>query len=189
LPGNHGSIDAIITRFDADGNLVWAPKVDSIHAPLSTLYLKQKTSYQLVIAAFYKNTVSSGKITFKSSNTKVLTVSATGKLTAKAVKKSTKVTVTVKSGTKSKKLTVYVVPKGKSVSAKASVPGTLKVGAYGWATASAGKGTNVKVTFSSSKSSVVAVDKYGKLAGRAKGKATITVKVGSKKVKKTITVK
>jgi arabinogalactan endo-1,4-beta-galactosidase len=49
--------------------------------------------------------------------------------------------------------------------------------------------TGVKVTFKSSKGSVIRVDKAGKLFALKKGKATITVKAGKKKVKKTITVK
>jgi uncharacterized protein YjdB len=50
--------------------------------------------------------------------------------------------------------------------------------------------TNLKVTFKSSKKSVLTIDKAGKLVAKKKGKAVITVKIGKKTVKtKKITVK
>jgi uncharacterized protein YjdB len=45
------------------------------------------------------------------------------------------------------------------------------------------------VTFSSSKPSILKVDKAGKLTALKKGKAKITVKIGKLKYVRTITVK
>jgi hypothetical protein len=191
LPSNvgDGSTVEFSTFTSASDAVSVAPRVDSIRTPLSKLYLKKGTSYQLLATAQLANKASTAKLTYKSSKTKVLKVSAKGKLTAKTVKKATKVTITIKADTVSKKVTVWVVPKKASVKASAKVAKSLKKGKVSWITASAGKGTNAKVTFKSSKKSVVTVDKYGKLTAKKKGKATITVKIGSKTLKKKITIK
>jgi uncharacterized protein YjdB len=49
--------------------------------------------------------------------------------------------------------------------------------------------TNLKVSFKSSKKAVATVDKAGTITAITKGKAKITVKVGSKKTVITVTVK
>ncbi|MDR1768917.1 MAG: hypothetical protein LBR32_10985 [Propionibacteriaceae bacterium] len=167
-----------------------APLADAIRMPVSSpIYLKQKSSYQLLATAQLGSAASKAKIAYTSSKPKVLKVSATGKLTAKAVKKRTKVVVTLTADQVVKKLTVYVVPKTGKVKASVKAPKTLKAKGVYWLTAKTGQGTNAKVTFKSSKKSVLTVDKYGKVTAKKKGKAVVTIKIGTKKIKKTITVK
>jgi hypothetical protein len=176
--------------------IVVAPvkQVTSIRAPLTTIYMKKGTSYTLPVVAYSGSAQMTAKLTYKSSNTKVLTVSAAGKLTAKSVKKKTKVKVTVKAPNGvSRVVTIYVVPKSKAFSkAKVSgVPSSMNIGAVASITArpNATTATNVKVTFSSSNSGVLKVDKAGRLTAVKAGQAKITVKVGSKKWTKIITVR
>lgn len=181
------------TVFSSSGATVFvlakAPKADKIRTPLSTVYLTPWRWQPLLATAQLKNTRSLATVTYTSSNPKVLAVRANGEINSKRVAKATKVTVTIKAAKASKKVTVWVVPKESKVKASASVAKTMKVGTVSWVTASAKKGTNAHVTFASSKESVVTVDKYGKLTAKKKGKAKITVKVGDKSVKKTVTVK
>ena len=129
-------------------------------------------------------------VTWSTSSASIATVSA-GKI--KAVRTGTaKITVTARG--KSTSITVKVVSKStstkvKSVSAK--VPKTMKVKAIAY---TAGKFSpdytrNAKLTYSSSKKSVVTVDAAGTLIAMKKGKATITVKAGKKSKKYTVTVK
>jgi hypothetical protein len=166
------------------------PQISAVRSPASTIYLKKSSSLVVNSVAYDNVTKMQYPITYKSSNTKVLTVDSSGRLTAKSVKKTTKVTVTATAYNKSKKISVYVVPKAKKLSkAKASVPKTLKVKQTAWITVNTGKSTNIGVSFSSSKPSVLKVDKYGQLTAVKKGTAKITVKEGSKKYSKTVTVK
>ena len=127
------------------------------------------------------------KLTYTSSNKKVVTVSAKGKMTAK---KAGKAKITVKSGKKKFTITVTVVEptptgmknvptskkltKGKSFVLK---PTILPAGAKG------------KITYKTSNKKVATVDAKGKVTAKKKGSAVITVTVG--KIKKTckVTVK
>jgi uncharacterized protein YjdB len=102
-----------------------------------------------------------------------------------------KITVTAANG-KSKAFTVVVSNKTvplKKVSAK--FPKSLKAGKEYQLKVklTSAKATGVKVTFKSSKSSVLKVDKAGRLIALKKGKATITIKAGNKSYKKSVTVK
>ena len=127
------------------------------------------------------------KVTYKSSDEKVVTVSAKGKLTAK---KAGKAKITVQSGKKKFMITVTVtapaptgmknVPKSKALKkGKTFVlkPTLLPSGASG------------KITYKTSNKKVVTVDAKGKVTAKGKGSAVITVTAG--KVKKTckVTVK
>jgi uncharacterized protein YjdB len=136
----------------------------------------------------------SSKLTYKSSNKKVFTVSSAGKLTSKSVKKKTKATLTVTAANGLKKnYTVYVVPKASSVK-KLTVngsPKTLKIGALTQLSVKVNptSSTNVKPTFKSSNSKVATVDASGNIRAIKKGTAIITIKAGGKTVKtKKITV-
>ncbi|MDR1790116.1 MAG: lectin like domain-containing protein [Propionibacteriaceae bacterium] len=163
--------------------------VDTLRGPLATLYLKQKSSYTLNVGAYLFGKATAHQITYKSSNKKVATVSASGKITTKKVTKKTKVVITATSDGKSKKFTVYVLPKAKTVkTAKITAPAKLAKGKIGWVSVKT-SATNQLVTFASNKKSVLTVDKHGKLTALKAGKAKLTVKVGSKKYTKTITVK
>jgi len=152
------------------------------------LYMKKGASCTLTYLLTPLN--STDKVTFTSSKKKVATVSATGKIKAKA-KGTTKITITTSSGKKAV-VTVNVAKKAtKTKSVKASKKKmTLKVGnvKYIGYTRKPAKATDI-VTFKSSKKSVVTVDSNGKLTARKKGKAKITIKAGKKKAVCTITVK
>ncbi len=117
------------------------------------------------------------KVTYKSSNKKVATVSSKGVITAKKVGKCTITVKSTKNKKKYAKLTVKVV-KGKVT--KVSLKGTkktLKVGAKYTlkATVKATKGANKKLDWSSSKSSVATVSSKGVVTAKKAGTATITV--------------
>ncbi|MDR1833609.1 MAG: lectin like domain-containing protein, partial [Propionibacteriaceae bacterium] len=162
--------------------------VDSLHTPSTPLYVKQGTYYQFSVGAFLGKTLTSQPISYKSSNTKVLAVSKTGLLSAYPVKKKTKVVLTVTSNVKTQKFTVYVVPKTLKVSGgKLTVQSKLKVGEYAFAKLTF-TGTNPAVSYSSSNSKILKVNKYGLVIAKKKGKAKITAKVGSKKYTKTVKV-
>jgi uncharacterized protein YjdB len=171
--------------------------VTGIRTPLKKLYIQKGKS--LILPVVLDDSTSpkaavSSKLTWKSSNKKALTVSAKGKIKAnKKLKKKTNVRVTVTAANgKSLTIKVTVVPKAvklKKVTAK--FPKKMKVGAMKQLKVKLkkAKSTGVKITYKSSKKSVIRVDKAGKLFALKKGKATITIKAGKKKVRKTITVR
>ena len=119
-----------------------------------------------------------GTTTYKSSNTKVAKVSATGKVTA--LKKGT-ATITVTNNGVSKKVTIKVKKPKLNKSKKTMKKGkkfTLKI--------TGGVG---KAKFTSNNKKVATVNKKGKIVAKKKGKATITVKTNGMKLKCKITVK
>ena len=127
------------------------------------------------------------KVTYRSSNKKVATVSAKGVIKAK---KSGTAKITVKSGSK-KFIVTVTVPKTKttaitgvpeSVSIKKGKTYTLKAKAVP-------KSSEEKFTYRSSNKKVATVSKSGKVKGVKKGTATITIKSGKISVKVTVTVK
>ena len=124
-----------------------------------------------------------------SNNTKVATVSPTGKVTAKKAGKTT-ITITLASGV-SQSVTVKV-QKGAVKTSKIS-------GVASKVTLEAGKSlalnpvitpvtTKDKLSYSSSNKKVAAVSKSGVITSKASGKAKITIKSGSKKFVVTVTV-
>ena len=119
------------------------------------------------------------KVKWSSSKKSVATVTKKG--VVKGKKKGT-ATITAKVGSKKLKckVTVKAAPKlnKKSVTLKVGKTYKLKV-----------KNTTKKVTWTSSKKSVATVSKTGKVTAKKKGTATITAKVGSKKLKCKVTVK
>ena len=150
-----------------------------------TMTIKLKGTAQLKPVISPSNTTD--KLTYTSSDKKVVTVSAKGKLTANKVGKAK---ITVQSGKKKFVITVTVaaptptgmknVPtakelaKGKTFVLK---PTLLPAGAQG------------KITYKSSNTKIATVDANGKITAKGKGTAQITITVG--KVKKTckVTVK
>jgi uncharacterized repeat protein (TIGR02543 family) len=169
------------------------PNVKKIRTPLKKIYLTKKKSYRVV-------TVLDGpggkalmdRLTWTSSNKKVATVSASGKITAKAVGKAV---VTAKArGGKTLKVSVRVVKKTSPLK-KIKLKGLKKKMKRGKTAQirlklTPSKATNLKkVTFKSSKPSGLSVDKAGKVKAKKKGKYTVTVKVGNKKAKIKITVR
>lgn len=150
------------------------------------LAVKQSTTEVKVVKMAEGDAIAS----YSSSDKKVATVNASGKITGKKVGKA-KITVTLKSGVsacvqvkvqkgavKLKKLTVdkkkLSLSKGKSYTLQcAKNPVTAKD----------------KVKFTTSNKKVVTVSSKGKITAKKAGKAVVTVSCGSKKVKVTVTVK
>lgn len=162
-------------------------KVKTTSANKKTIYIKKGSSHTLGIEV--KPFDTTDKLTFKSSNTKVATVSSKGKITAKKTG-TTKITIT--SGTKSVTITVKVVAKGNAAT-KLSVSKkkvSLKKGtSYSITPIVYPTTTTSRVTFKSSNTKVATVDKYGQVTAKKNGKSTITVKAGKKTIKITVTVK
>ena len=128
------------------------------------------------------------KITYKSSNTTIATVSSTGVITAKKVGK---VTITVQSG-KQKATVTLTVKKAPALKAIKNVPPkktitkgktyTLKPQLYP-------SGAIAKITYTTSNKSIATVDSKGKITAKKKGTAVITVKAGKFTAKCKVTVK
>lgn len=131
---------------------------------------------------------STDQLTYSSSNSKVVQVNANGKVTAKKPGKA-KVTITTSSG-KSVIVTITVKKKA-SATTKLSVKKkiTVKVGTVQFLPYKINASSTDKITWKSSKKSVVTVDSNGKITAKKKGKATITIKAGKKKATCTVTVK
>ena len=106
------------------------------------------------------------KITWKSSNSKIVAVNKAGKLQAKA-KGSATITGTVSKRKYTCKVTVQAPKLNKtSVTLKTGQTYQLKL-----------SGTNQKITWKSSNSKIVTVNKAGKLFAKSAGNATITAQV------------
>lgn len=128
------------------------------------------------------------KVTYKSSNIKIATVSSTGVITAKKVGK---VTITVQSG-KQKATVTLTVKKAPALKAIKNVPTkktitkgktyTLKPQLYP-------SGAIAKITYTTSNKSIATVDSKGKITAKKKGTAVITVKAGKFTAKCKVTVK
>ncbi|MDD6324529.1 MAG: Ig-like domain-containing protein [Lachnospiraceae bacterium] len=148
-----------------------------------TLEKGKKATLSPVVTPF----TSRQKVTYTSSNKKVATVSAKGVIVAK---KSGTAKITVKSGNKKFVVTV-TVPKTPTT-AITGVPATVSVKkgkTYTLKAKAAPKGSEEKLTYTSSNKKVATVSKSGKIKGVKKGTATITVKSGKVSVKVTVTVK
>lgn len=126
-----------------------------------------------------KNTTSK-TVTYKSNNTKIATVSSSGKITAKKVGKTT-ITATLATGKSTNiKVTVKKAPKKitlktakkKTIRRKKSFKIKIKL--------PSGSASN-KITYTSSKPKVAKVTAAGKVTGKKKGTAVITIKTFNKK--------
>ncbi len=121
-------------------------------------------------------------VSYKSSNPSVATVNSSGKITAKT-KGNVKITATLPSGTsnsvtvkvKSAPAKITVTPAKKKISRNQSFQIKAKL--------SSGSASN-KITYSSSKPAIAKVSSTGKVTGKKKGTATITVKTYNKKTAK-----
>lgn len=155
----------------------------------ATLYVNGSKSEK---STTLKVTVNGKKVnaTFKSSNTKVLTVAKkTGKVTAKK-NGTAKVTATYKK----KKYNCTVTVKTYATSVSITSAKTLNLAAGKTATIKAtvkpSTASNKKVSFASSNKNVATVTSAGKVTAKKAGTATVTVKaLGSKKAAKKATVK
>ncbi|MDR1428498.1 MAG: DUF4185 domain-containing protein, partial [Bifidobacteriaceae bacterium] len=127
----------------------------------------------------YSDTGAKTAVSWASANKNVATVSKAGKINAK---KAGKTTVTATVG--GKKAVVKVTVVAKKPSAKVTrisvsgIPATMVVGQAAWIAPKyvSAKTAGVKVTYKSSNSAVLTVDKAGALIAKAPGDATITVK-------------
>lgn len=146
--------------------------------PSNTLTLKRGSSKVVktkVVAA--KGRVSQ-KVTFKSSNTKLVTVNAKGRITANKKKNGT-ATVTITSAANKKKsfkikVTVGTPVKQVKLNKKSA---TLYIGDSTTlkATVSPKRASNKKLVWTSSNDKIVKVNSKGKISAVAAGKAKITV--------------
>ena len=141
--------------------------------------------------SFTPSDATNKKVTWTSSNTKVATVDANGKVTARGTG-STTIKANTAEGNKSAacKVTVTAPVTGVKLD-KTSV--TLEKGKIVTLTATINpaNATNKKVTWTSSNAKIAAVDTNGKVTAKAAGTATITVTTadGSKKATCKVTVK
>lgn len=130
-------------------------------------------------------------VSWKSSNPKILTVTANGKL--KAGKKTGKATLTITLVSGLKKQIKVKVQKKAVKTTKISVSQTrivLKKGKKQLLRPVITPITSLqKITFSSSNKKIVSVNKKGQITARKKGRAKITIRSGSKKKVVTVTVK
>ncbi|MDR0944742.1 MAG: Ig-like domain-containing protein [Bifidobacteriaceae bacterium] len=165
------------------------PTAVKVKAALGQATLVKGKSYKLVALAYTADGVTV-PVTYKSSKTKIATVSASGKVKAR---KPGKAVVTITSGSQMAKVKVTVLKKRPSSAASKVKKVTVKLkkklkrGQIVYLTPKLGPKTAlaVKVTFKSTKKKVAAIDKAGRLQVLAKGKTVIKVKAGkvTKKLK------
>jgi len=147
----------------------------------SSLTLKVKNTYQLyALANGVKKTAS-----WKSSNSSIVSVNKSGKITAKKAGTAT-ITATVNGQSVKCKVTVKSASKVSLKLNKSKV--TLYVGEKLLLKASA-KRTKKKVKWKSSNSSVAAVNSSGVITGKKAGNAVISATAGGVTAKCTVTVK
>jgi uncharacterized protein YjdB len=196
--GAEGEVKITATAGDGTGHYGVATikvtkNVTKVRTPLTKVYIQKGKRLTIPVAlddsTNLQATINS-KLTWKSLKTSVVRVNSKGKITARK-KGAAKVRITAANG-KSRTITVVVASKAtKLTKVTAKFPKSLKKGkTYQLKLKlSKAKATGVKVRFKSSKSSVLKVDKAGKLIALKKGKAKITIKAGSKTYAKTVTVK
>jgi hypothetical protein len=199
--GPEGDVTFTATAADGSGNsseitIKAVKNVTGMRTPLAKVNIQKGKNMNLPVVlddSTAPTATIASKLTWKSSNPLALSV-AGGKIkAARTVNKKTtaKVTATAANG-RSITFTVTIAPKAvklKSVTAK--LPAGMKAGGAYQIKVKLNKATatGVNVSFSSSPASVISVDKAGKLFALKKGKATVTVKAGNKKIRKKITVK
>lgn len=175
---------------------VTVKKVTSVNALTGSkkIYLaKGKKATLKTTVTVTPNKAANKKVTYKSSNKKVATVTSKGVITAKKAG-TAKITVTSKKNSKKKATVTVKVVKGKVTSIKLNqTSGTLTVGdtVALKATVKVSSGGKKNVVWSSSNTKVATV-KSGKVTAVAPGTATITVKAADgtgKKATYKVTVK
>lgn len=161
-----------------------AVKTTSISGVAKTLTLQKGKTAKL--APTVSPITSQDKVTYKSSNTKIVRVSSKGLVKAVAPGKAV---VTVQSGTKKVTCTVTVQVKNTKLTGVSSKL-TLAVGKTKTLTPKRYPSNSTDtITYTSSAKSVATVSSSGKITAKKAGKAVITVKCGSATVKCTVTVK
>lgn len=143
------------------------------------LFLVVKKSYQLRVKGVSK------KVTWKSNNKKVATISKTGKVTGK--KKGTAV-ITAKVGKKTLKCKVTVRAKAAAKVKLNKTKVSLDIAKTKTCQLKV-KGTSKKITWKTSNKKVAVVSKTGMVTAKKKGTAVITATVDKKAYKCKVTVK
>ncbi|MCW5950919.1 MAG: FIVAR domain-containing protein [Propionibacteriaceae bacterium] len=183
------------------GLKIATPVVAKVKLNQSQLRLVKGKSFTIEEGVYYQGGLQaaySGRVTWKSSNPKIATVSSAGKIKAKKTGTVTITASATQANAAGKKLTVSIKvtvvskkPKSKVTKVTASVPKTMSVGQVLYITGkySSAKATGVKVTYSTSKPGIVDVDKVGRLVAKAKGTDYVKVKAGGKTATYKVTVK
>lgn len=160
-----------------------------VKAGQTTLTLSKGNS--LAIPALgYDGTGKTVALTWTSSMPSVARVSPTGVIVGVAAGNAV---ITAAAGDKSANITVKVLPKKpktKVASVSGNVPTNMKIGALAYITGkySPTSAPKVKITYSSSSTSVLTVDSVGTLKAIKEGKAIISIKAGGKTTKYTVTI-
>ncbi len=154
-------------------------KLSSKSLTLNSVGEKNKATLKATVKGASKT------ITWKSSNTKIVTVDKYGNLTAKK-KGSATITATSNGKSATSKVTV-IVPSIAITASKASIysagtGSTVTLKAYS-------DGIAKTATWTSSNKSVATVNSKGVVTGKKAGTVTITAKIGRKTIKCTVTVK
>ncbi len=159
--------------------------VNSVSLNISELVLDKGQSETLT-ATVNPDDATDKTVTWSSSDTKIVTVDSNGKVTAVA---GGTATITAKASDKQATCTVTVsVPVESVVIDKESI--SLEEGSSSTlvATVKPDDATDKSVSWSSSNTSIAAVDQNGKVTAVKEGKATITAKAGSQKATCIVTV-
>jgi uncharacterized protein YjdB len=166
--------------------------VTKIDTPLKTINIQSGKKLTIPYVIYDGSEKVKARLAWKSSNLKIATVSKTGLVKAAKNLKQGRATVTaVADNGKSLKLVINVSAKAvKLQNVEVTAPVTLDVGKTKKLTIKLEpqKSTGIKVAFKSSKSKGLYVDKAGLLTAKKPGEYTITIKVGTKTVKKKVTV-
>ncbi len=130
---------------------------------------------------------STDKVSYKSSNTKIASVSKKGVVTAK---KSGKAKITIKAGKKTKTIKVTVAKKAPTGIKGVPSSKTLKKGkSFTIKAKLTPSGAEATIKYTSSNKKIATVNSKGKVTAKKPGKATITVKAGNITKKCVVTVK
>ena len=176
-------LDGLQSPQDSQGEFSEKPGEDSLAekaVPEAETDISNATKYGVpatltlgVKEAYAIKCTKSGKLTYKTSNKKIATVSSKGAVTGK---KKGSVTITVyRNGKKLTTCKVKVVAAPKKVTLdKTSL--SLKVGRTFQLVASVNSGSHARYTWSSSNKSVATVSSKGLVTAKKSGSATITVK-------------
>ncbi|MCD8014503.1 MAG: Ig-like domain-containing protein [Lachnospiraceae bacterium] len=159
----------------------------TVNASSIKLKKKQKTTALKVTGLAEGDSI----VSWKSSNTKVVTVTSAGKITAKNKTGKAIITVTLASGlTKDIKVTVQkAVVKTTKITVVSKKVSLSKGKSYTLLPVITPITSVQKVTYKTSDKKVATVSSKGKIVAKKKGTATITIESGSKSIKVKVTVK
>ncbi|MGC3953052.1 MAG: Ig-like domain-containing protein [Propionicimonas sp.] len=177
-----------------------APVVTKLKLNQTQLSLVKGRSLQLEEGVYYDDQRASysGEVTWTSSNPKVATVTSSGKVKARKLGTAVITVTTTQANPAGQKLSVKLKvtvvkskPRSKVTKVTASVPRSMTVGQLAYVTGrySSAKATGIKVTYATTKSRVVAIDKAGRLVAKGKGTAYVKVSAGGRTARYKVTVR